>query len=187
MKVREILSQAAFLLGKQELSDFFSGTETEATTTQLQQEADAFLRCYNMVENEVALDYLPLTTEQRLETESGKLVYTAFLRTPVSIVSVTDRYGNRLPYTVYPAYLRTKQGTAVVTYSYAPTSKTLSGESEFVARVSQNLLAFGVAGEYCLTKGMYEEAVVWDKKFRDALLCACAQNSPHVVRSRRWI
>jgi hypothetical protein len=186
MKVREILSQAAFLLGKQELSDFFSGSDA-AATSQLQQEADDFLRCYNMVENEIALDYLPLTAEQSMETSAGKLVYTAFLRSPVSIVSVTDVYGNRLPYTVYPAYLQTKQGVALVTYSYAPEAKTLSDESEFVTRVSQNLLAFGVAGEYCLIKGLYEEAVVWDKKFRDALLCACAQNSPHVVRSRRWI
>jgi hypothetical protein len=140
-----------------------------------------------MVENEIALDYLPLTAEQTMESSSGKIVYTAFLRTPVSITSVTDAYGNRLPYTIYPTYLRTEEGTAVVTYSYAPVTKSLSSESEFVARASKNMLAFGVAGEYCLTKGLYEEAIVWDKKFRDALLCACSQNSPHVVRSRRWI
>jgi hypothetical protein len=186
MKVREILSQAAFLLGKEELDEFFAGNDTSAESA-LQQDAETFLRCYNMVENEIALDYLPLTTEQTMDASAGKVMYTAFLRTPVSITGVTDVYGNKLPYTIFPTYLQTAKGRVAVTYSYAPTEKVLSSESEFVARASKNLLAFGVAGEYCLMKGLYEEAVVWDKKFRDALLCACAQNSPRVVRSRRWV
>jgi hypothetical protein len=186
MKVREILSQAAFLLGKEELDAFFAGDES-LTEGALAGEADTLLRCYNMVENEIALDYLPLVTEQNMDASTGKVMYTSFLRTPVSITGVTDVYGEKLPYTIFPTYLQTRKGLAVVTYSYSPVEKMLSDESEFAARASKNLLAFGVAGEYCLLKGLYEEAVVWDKKYRDALLCACAQNSPHVVRSRRWV
>ncbi len=213
MFVRDIAAQAAFLLGKEELfrylkGGFFRGTAEGETALSdegmsasdgenenadaekvrtLKREADILLRCYNIVENEVALDYLPLTAEETVVCDTGALPYTAFLRTPVSILSVTDEYGNKLPYTAFPEYLRTRAGTSVITYSYSPETKRLSDPSEYAARVPERLLSYGVACEYCLISGQYDEALVWDKKYKDALLCAHASTRPRVIRSRRWV
>lgn len=213
MLVKDIAAQAAFLLGKEELfrylkdvfdaeNDISEGgmpeengenaentenAETDVEEKELVKEADILLRCYNIVENEVALDYLPLTAEETVTCDTGALPYTAFLRTPVTILSVTDEYGNKLPYTIFPEYLRTRAGTSVVTYAYSPESKRLCDESEYAARVPERLLAYGVACEYCLISGLYDEAVVWDKKYKDALLCAHTASRPRVIRSRRWV
>ena len=62
MLVKDIAAQAAFLLGKQEVSDYLKGDSdatpeyTEQEKKALVKEANTLLRCYNIVENEIALD-----------------------------------------------------------------------------------------------------------------------------------
>ncbi|MBP5242834.1 MAG: hypothetical protein J6Z36_03995, partial [Clostridia bacterium] len=112
---------------------------------------------------------------------------TSFARLPVSVLAVTDERGNKLPYTIFPEYVKTVKGVVAITYTYAPENKAISGNSDYGGRVSARLLAYGVASEYCLIAGLYDEALSWDKKYKDALLCACASNKPHVIRSRRWV
>lgn len=192
MLVKEILAQAAFLLGQEDVSEYLKSNSQSGLSAEelkdLTQKTDLLLRCYNMVENEVALDYLPLTAEERIDGAGEKIRYTSFLHTPVSVLSVTDERGNKIPYTVFPEYIKTDaRGTVVVTYSYAPPTKLIGGESEYGARVPQRLFAYGVACEACLIAGLYDEASAWDKKYKDALLCAYSRNRPHVIRSRRWV
>lgn len=184
MTIKDVLSQAAFLLGKDELVSYLKGEngyESQAS------EAAALLKCYNIVENEIALDYIPLTAEQTVSVLAGKIYYTVLTHTPVSVLSVTDTYGNKLPFTIYPEYVQTKSGARVIDYTYAPTAKTLTGNCEYGNRVSLRVFAYGVACEYCLINGRYEEALVWDRKYKDALLCVAALNRPHIVRARRWV
>ena len=38
-------------------------------------ETEALLRCFNLVENEVALDYLPLYAEDETESETGTILF----------------------------------------------------------------------------------------------------------------
>lgn len=182
MTVKEVLSQAAFLLGRDELVTLLQ-TEEGAQSA----EAVSLLKCYNTVENEIALDYIPLTAEQEIRVLGGKVYYTVLKRTPVSVLSVTDEYGNKLPFTIYPEYIRTSTGAKVIVYTYAPEVKQLTDNCEYGNRLSVRLLSYGVACEYCLINGRYEEALLWDRKYKDALLCVAALNKPHVVRSRRWI
>ena len=193
MLVKDIAAQAAFLLGKQEVSDYLKGDSdvtpeyTEQEEKALVKEANTLLRCYNIVENEIALDYLPLTAEETVTSSTGALPYSSFLHTPVTILSVTDEYGNKLPFTIFPEYVKTHKGTAVITYAYSPRTKAMEDGSEYGARVPERLLSYGVACEYCLVSGLYDEALLWDKKYKDALLCAHSASRPHVIRSRRWV
>lgn len=193
MLVKDVAAQAAFLLGKDELSRYIKGrlkeddSLDETTKKEFDKEAETLLRCYNVVENEIALDYLPLTAEETVVCDSGELPYTSFLRAPVAVLSVTDEYGNKRPFTIFPEYVKTCAGTAVVTYAYAPETKRLDDVGEYGARASERMMAYGVACEYCLVSGLYAEAVVWDKKYKDALFCAQSASRPHVIRSRRWV
>lgn len=191
MLVKEILSQAAFLLGENALSEYIrrgaDASASEEEKKELAKKTDFLLRCYNIVENEIALDYLPLTAEEYVVGGTDRIQYTSFSRTPVSVISVTDERGNKLPYTVFPEYLSVPDaGTAVVTYSYAPEQKALSGQTDYGAGLPERLFAYGVACEACVIGGAYDEATAWDKKYKDALMSAHSRNRPKVIRSRRW-
>lgn len=179
-------------MGDNDLCDYLQTDEAEDSsddgTKELTERAELLLRCYNIVENEIALDYLPLTAEERIDGGAEKISYTSFLHSPVSILSVTDERGNKVPYSVFPEYIRTNgEKTVVVTYSYAPERKALSGQTDYGARIPDRLFAYGVVCEACIIRGLYDEAALWDKKYKDALLCVYSRNRPRVIRSRRWV
>lgn len=149
-------------------------------------ETEALLRCFNLVENEVALDYLPLYAEDETESETGTIAYSVLSKKAVRILGVRDEWGNKIPFRLFPEFLRTAPGKVKIVYTYTPEEKGLEDSSDFILQVSPRLLALGMAAEYCLAGGLFEEAEVWDAKYRDALSAAYRSCPARVMRSRRW-
>ena len=155
----------------------------------MQGEADVenLLRCFNLVENELALDYFPLLAEEKLRTETGAVYFGELRFAPVRITKVTDGWGNDCPYRLFPDYLKTQAGEITVQYSYLPGEKGLEDTSDFSLFVSVRLFAYGMASEYALSCGRFEEASVWDKKYKDAI-CAVYKGRPcKKMNARRWV
>ena len=144
------------------------------------------LRCFNLVENEVALDYLPLYAEDETESETGTIAYSVLSKKAVRILGVRDEWGNKISFRLFPEFLRTAPGRVKIVYTYTPEEKGLEDSSDFILQVSPRLLALGMAAEYCLAGGLFEEAEVWDAKYRDALSAAYRSRPARVMRSRRW-
>ena len=54
-------------------------------------------------------------------------------------------------------------------------------------RVTARLVSFGVAREFCLSRGMFEEAKLWDSRFLDAVRAVGVPRRALSVRPRRWV
>ena len=183
MTVKEIIIAAATELGiADEVRAFVNGESEEGKP-----KAEALLRCFNLVENELALDYLPLYAEEVLETETGAVYYAELEKTAVRIVGIEDEWGNSVAFKLFPEYLKTQAGKICVRYTYTPAEKDMDGESDFTLYASVRLFAYGVAAEYALANGEFEEAAVWDKKYKDAITAAYKLRSVKKIRSRRWV
>ncbi len=184
MKVKEVIKLAAENLGRQDLSD-----EIDALEDEPKEELKSLVRCFNLVENEVALDYFPLKKEESFVPVSGYVSYTDFTSSPIDVHKVTDGNGNPVDFDICPANLRVHAPCkeVKVTYSYAPVQKTLEDESDFSGRISARLLSFGVAGEFCLTASRFAEAAAWERRFLDALKAANLIRRKLCMRSRRWL
>lgn len=180
MTVQSVMILAAELLGRQELKEaVLSGTASE--------EAKALLRCYNLVENEVALDYFPLKKTEHLTGENGKIPYTAFSEFPVDVLRATAD-GISMRFEIFPEYLKLHSGnSADVTYSYAPAEKSVGEDTAFGDKISARLLAAGVCSEYLLTERRYEESKMWGLRYYDALRAAGILRRTLSVRARRWV
>ena len=182
MTVKEILLAAATELNVlDEVEGYLSGTSTEGEA-----QANALLRCFNLVENEVALDYLPLLAEDEMETETGTIYYAKLSREAARVVGVWDEWGNAVPFTLFPDYLKTQPNKVRVRYTYLPREKTFKDKSDFTLQASVRLFAYGVAAEYALASGLFEEAAVWDQKYKDAIKAAYCAKPSRRLRSRRW-
>ncbi len=183
MKVKECILSAATQLGiGDDIEEYFSGASTLG-------EADALclLRCFNLVENELALDYLPLFCEDTLESGTGAVFFSELSQAAVRIVKVMDERGEELPFTLFPEYLKTQAGKLVIRYTYTPKEKGFEDESSFVLYASVRLFAYGIAAEYALANGLFEEAAVWDKKYKDAIAAAYRSRKAKKIQSRRWV
>ena len=74
-------------------------------------------------------------------------------------------------------------------YRYQPDEiSSLEDELEnFSNKVTEKIFAFGVAMEYCFIQGLYDDAQIWEKRFKDALLIRASKKSNMKLPARRWI
>lgn len=184
MLVNEIILAAAELIGDKAAEDVKARLENKGGDEGLTQE---LLRCFNVVEHQLAVDYLPLKREETLETETGVIAYSLLEKKAVQIVKVQDEWGMTVRYDIYGEYFKTRVGKVTVTYTYEPEEKTLGDESDFQCVVSKRMFAYGIAAEYCLKAGLYEEAAVWDGKYKEAITAAYKQSPGKNIRRREWL
>ena len=183
MTVKDILIAAARLCGKTETADYLSGKPC-ADAGAAQREAETVLRCYNLAENEIALDYLPIRRTE--ETVSDGLVpYAALEKPPLEIIAAEDGAGNRLPFSAVRDGVRVRAGNVVLTYSYRPSVKRMQDAPEMSGKANARLLILATACEYALMSGMTDEAALLDRRYRDALACACRERGGR-LKMRRW-
>ena len=181
MKVRDIIAIVAKELGLVTVSAYLQNGNTTG-----EEETNNLVRCYNLVESELAVDYLPLYSEDEIWTETGAVFYTELSKKAVRIVAVVDENGNGAPYKIFPEYLKTQPGKIRVRYSYAPMEKGLDGNSEYHLYACRHLLVYGVAYEYCLACGLFEDAGVWEKKYHRVIKNAYKSKPGVILRTRRW-
>ncbi len=184
MLVKEVVALAAETLGRSDLAQAVEAAEEGSDG-----EVKSLLRCYNLIENEVALDFFPLKTAERFVPAQGKISYASFSFAPVNILKVTDEEGTPVRFGIMPTYISVPQtaGELEVVYAYSPPVKDLGDETAFSDHISARLLAFGVASEFCITNRQFAEGAMWGRKYRDALRAAGIYRRTLSVRSRRWI
>lgn len=189
MKVKDMIQLAAELMGRQDLADYLAGETAEQAEEQaaLQKEAALLLRCFNLVENELAFDYYPLLCTELVETDSGAIFYHSLKREAINIRSIQDLHGNERKFVLYPEYCKTDAGRLKITYSYLPAQKTMEGDSDYQLKFSERLFAYGIACEYALISGEYEQATVWDKRYREALRSALRTETKGSMRAKKWV
>ncbi len=182
MKVKDIVLAAAKAIGaEKEVELYLSGGATQSKCV------DVLLECFNRVENELALDYLPLIVEEKMSSVSGCIAYNDFGRSVVRVIKVEDEWGNSLPFRLYANYLKTEAGKVNVSYTYTPEEKQIEEETDFTLFVSERLFVYGIAHEYCLASGLYEDAAIWDKKYKDAVAAAQRESGGKRIKGRVWV
>ena len=184
MRVRDIMVLAAELCGRRDLADFTAG-KSGADAGAMQRERETLLRCYNLTENEAALDYLPIKRRETFQT-SGEIPYSDLAAPPAEVLAVRGEYGQKLSFTVGERGILVRAGKAEVEYSVRPRVKGEQDKPECAVADCARLLALGTACEFALMSGMTEEAALLDKRYRDALACACRIHGGR-FRLRRWV
>ncbi|MBR2441985.1 MAG: hypothetical protein IKB20_02850 [Clostridia bacterium] len=183
MIVKKILYAAAKMLGiGMEVEAYF-----ENDTADFEREGESLLQCYNLVEKELALDYFPLNAEDTLFTLTGRVEFSKFAHAPVRILEVKNENGQKLDFELFPAYLKAQAGSLTIVYTYSPEEKGAFDECEYGSSVSETMFMYGTMAQYALLQGMYEEALVWDKKYKKAIENTYTMHSCKRLQSRRWV
>ncbi len=183
--VENVVRLAARMIGLEERAEeYFESKPSEETTRIIQ----GLVGCFNLVENELAVDYLPLVCEETLSTdEKGWIEYARLSKKVAYIISVRDEFGRIVHAKRMPTHLALDVGKYDVRYAALPAEKTTKDCCEYETGVSARLLAYGVAAEYCLHKGLYAEHAAWNKKYKEALLIACKSRGGWSLKERAWI
>ena len=187
MKVKEIISLALTFLNKEELDSFTQFGENSTVPELEAKEILNLKKCFNLVYNEIAVSYLPLVKSEDVLFINGVLPYANISK---NITEVRKLYANgkNVPYTIEEDGIHANILCAKLTYNYVPNELDFEDEVfMFGGKLQERVLAYGIAMEYCLISGLYDDAEVWETRFYSGLRDACLKKSEIRIPVRRWI
>ncbi len=144
--------------------------------------------CLELILQEIASEYCGCVYQEKVNIESNEcLLFSNLTKTLLSIKSVR-KDGKNVPFKAYPDCLSVSEGGEyMICYNYMPTIDLTSEEiSGFSPMVSNRVVAYGVAAEYLLNEGRYEEANLWDSRYKDGLQAITRKSSTMVMKRRAW-
>jgi hypothetical protein len=130
------------------------------------------VRCYNLVEQELATDYFPILEVDKFFRVEDKIYYKDFSRKPYMLKGIQDFHGDSVSFRLNPEYINLIKnydgGTFFVKYYYIPDTKELYSTCTYGAEYI-NILKYGVAAEYCLANGDFEQAKIYNDKYKERI------------------
>ena len=186
MLVKEVVFQVLNILQNNELSTALKD-EVELTETQ-NEELDILLMCVNMVQNIIATDYIKLKETVSLHNTTGKVMFSNITdKNILDIVKIFDAYGNNLKFKMDYDGVVTKKGKINICFAFIPKTMGLEDELYFKTHMTERVFAYGVLGEYFFVKGNFDDASIWDVRFKQALLNIRRNLREIKIPKREWI
>lgn len=167
MTVKDIIKKTAVFLGRERVLAFLETGET--TDTDVYACINTLTRCANIVINELACTYISMKKKETVQTDNGRLYFSALSETVLKIESV--KYGTEeTSYKICDEYIDTLFPTVTIEYSYIPSNYGIDDVTGYSERdIPSRVIAYGVAAEYCLTERAFDESVMWHKRYSDSI------------------
>ncbi len=185
MILKDVLKTAAVFLNLTDVTEYIDGTSATPTQTTLAA-VDSLTRLTNLVISELAASYSPMVCSETVATTDGKIIFADLSHNVTRILSVKNQFGQDAEFKLYPEYLKAFGGEYSVEYEYAPENYGMSDTVGFNAKITAALLGYGVAAEYCVTQGRFEEAVLWRKRYTFGVERVVLPKSA-TVKGRCWL
>lgn len=189
MNVKEIIKLACTYL---QLNDLFETNVlggVKIPTDYQNKQIDLLLQCVNLTSSVIASDYIKLYKTKMFKTEDGILQYSQIGPEIINqIHSVKNKTGDILVFKTFADNIKTAKGDIFVNYSYLPEPVLLSDSiADFNIKISPRVFAYGVASEYSFIKSVYDDASIWENRFKTALMMAGTKKSGIKIAPRRWL
>lgn len=190
MKIRDIVELAAVLMDKHDIINtgiFALSEENEWIGVELKRNSDLnlLIKCANLTIKEIACEYIPLTYTQKVFARDDRVEYGELEK---SILTVVEIHPECSSYDICPEYISLTEGTYEILYNYIPDDKGFFEEIDYSPNeITERILVYGTVSEYCFKKGLYEDALMWEKRYKDALTVLLKEkyNKKKIVKSLR--
>jgi hypothetical protein len=187
MKVKDILKIAAEMAGEEQLVAFYNQEGVEDVAT-CESSANLMLRCYNMIIEEIALEYLPLRFKEKIQANNGKIYFSELTKKPLSIMNVFNENNEKVPYKFVNDYLAVSSGSFTVEYAYR--AEVATAESDCVYEetvIGPYAIAYGMLSQYLLEKGRMSESNLYQEKYLNSVWARISERKNLKLPARRWI
>lgn len=188
IKIKDVLELCCVLLQLDNVLVYLNGGDslTEEQRQQAEKEANLLLKCANMVFDEIAAEYIHLNAVEKHTSADGRIPYQDFTLRPIDIYAVKQN-GKYVPFKRLPDELVTYGGEVEIYFTYKHGKKEIGDNLDFDGRLSVRAAAYGTAAEYSLISGLYEESLIWDKRYKDCLFASLRSQKSVCLPQRSWI
>lgn len=161
-------------------------TEEPVYTAKEQKKLDLLTKCFNLVNQEIASDYLPFLKEESVDAQNV-LNYSSLTEDVINIYQVKNRFGLPMRFKNYPNYIEFSGTAKKVVYSFLPEDLNLGDNISFYCGLSARVYAYGVASEFLLLQGLSADAGIWEERFKESLFVLSRRRGEHRLPKRRFL
>lgn len=188
MKTKQVLENVAIFLGKEDLLEcsYFTNSQDEISQDN-QKDLDLMLKCLNFIVDEIATDYLPITKQKEVVFKENEFDIENLDDNIYKIIKIENKYGEKVKFNIINGKIIANLDEAKITYSSYAQKCELNGNVEnFNGLLSARVLAYGTAMEYSFVNSLYDDATVWESRYKNALLVISQKKHNLVMPKRRW-
>ena len=185
MIVKNIIKKVANLTGDTILRD---AIESNTLSTEQQKEISLLVDCVNLTNSNIATNYVKLYATKKIVSYSDLITYSSITNETIyDIVSVKNSYGKDVNFSLTTSGIEVKAGTYYVRYTYFPKDVEYEDEiTNFPLKISERIFVYGVVSEYLYVKGVFDEAQMWEEKFKLEMKNTQRQQKNLKIKSSRW-
>ncbi|MBE7074041.1 MAG: hypothetical protein E7379_03015 [Clostridiales bacterium] len=183
MKVKDVIIKACDFVACDELEEKLR--KGESLSEEDENLKNKLVKCFNLVREEIACEYQPILIAEKFEIKNFKLELKSFSNEVVEIYSIKDRYGRNVHYKIFDNYIFVCGKDVEVIYSTSP--KQLTFDDDFSASLPERIFAYGVAREYFFLNNLYQDANIWEERFKGSLQIMLRQKSEVKIPRRSWL
>ncbi len=172
MTAIDVLINTGILIGRPDIVSYFG--EQINVGEETYEDIQFLLKIIGLVISELSATYLPLISKQFVTFYDGYLPYGELYGKVVKIINVYDREGNNVDFIDATEEISLKDNKSYaelfVEYQYLPEEITEESEIGYQERdIPARVIAYGVAAEYCISQGKFDEAVMHHKRYMSEL------------------
>lgn len=166
MKILDILNQTTNLLSLTDEAEILK-TATKENETEILKNAEInkLLSFINLTLHELCVNYIPVlnTVEVVVENKSYELnKLTNFLR-----LHNIKKDGKIVNFKIFNKCINLlEDGNYTINYYTYPEINSLFEELSFLSNLSPDVLVYGLASFYCLSKGLFDEFKIYNDKYK---------------------
>ena len=169
---KDILKLSATFLGLDEVVEYLN-TPNTTPNQEVSEKLNQLLVYTNYIIREITKEYYPLSTSELLLSDDNcQIYYTNFQEQPIGIKDIKNTSNLSVTFNLYPEYVKvgTPNSEYLVKYNFIPKPiKTIDQNFNLPIGLDYFIISYGVASEYCLSKLLYNEAELWESKFKNSL------------------
>ena len=168
--------------------DLFKAVESGTFTEEQTKEINLLVDCVNLTNSNIAANYVKLYDTKSLKVRDGLIPFSELsAQTIYDIVSVKDVNGRTVDFDILNNGLSVKVKEAIVKFTYFPEDVKYEDElTNFKIKINERIFVYGVISEYLYVKGVFDEAEIWEEKFKNELKNCLRTVKSHRTAKRRW-
>ncbi len=186
MVFEEIIKNTALMVGREDVVNYIN-YETDLTGKDTYPTLNLMTNLLNLVIRELAGTFIPMVKVESVQAENNKVYYKDLNETCLKVKKVYDEFGNEINFSITPEYLKVDNQNIKVEYEYIPPNYYLTDKIGYTEKdISQTALCYGLASEFCICKGNFEEAVMWHDRYVNSI-CAQRKIKNGFIKERNFV
>ena len=186
MKYIDCLKVVALYLDDASLSDYLD--ENKVPTLETERKIKQLCSFVDIIANEICCEYFPIVKIEKVQSENNRIEYEKLSEYVVDIRWV-KKDGKKINYDLFSIAISVDSDCEYeVCYEYAPKefSGDINAEIPLYGRITSRIVGIGAVAEYCLANDRFDEAIAYDKMFKDALVGVEKSRGKLRMKQRRW-